>query len=301
MTTPSKINPPRNSQRQRGAAILIMTLILMLGLITLFTFRMDRKAPELEADRKTAMALAQAKEALLGRAASNDDPGTLSCPDIDNDGDADTEPSGECKLVGGVPQYSGRFPWKTLGLGDVFDGSGARLWYVVSANFRDMGISLTTLTPGTISVNGGAPATIVAVIIAPGSPVVGQSRSLANENIISNYLESYVNDNTIAPSATFNDRIITITTTELFSQSTQRIARELVVSLPHPYPVATTWYPNAAWTAKGWGGWLNSTVTTYTQTDSDHATFIFSNCTSTFKITWDALQSKSRVDRDRGC
>lgn len=306
MTAPSQNRPPRNSQRQRGAAMIIMMLIVMLGLIALFTLRMDRKRPELDADRKTALALAQAKEALLGRAASNDDPGTLSCPDIDDNGTADTEASGECKLVGGVPQYSGRFPWKTLELGDVFDGSGARLWYVVSANFRDMGTSLTTLTPGTISVNGGPPSTIVAVIIAPGPPVAGQSRSLANKNIITNYLESYVNDttiNTLAPSATFNDRIITITTNELFSQSTQRIARELVASLPHPYPVSadTSWYPNASWTIKKWDGWLNSSVTTYTQTDHDHANFIFSNCTSTFKITWDVLNNKSRIDRDHGC
>lgn len=278
----------------------------MLGLITLFTFRMDRRGPELEADRKTAMALAQAKEALLGRAASNNDPGTLSCPDVDNDGDADTEPSGECKLVGGVPQYSGRFPWKTLGLGDVFDGSGARLWYVVSANFRDMGISLTTLMPGTISVNGGAPATIVAVIIAPGSTVAGQSRSLANENIINHYLESYVNEttiNTIAPSATFNDRIVVITTTDLYSQATQRIARELVASLPHPYPPSTdtSWYPNVSWTTKKWDGWLNSSVTTYNQISNNSATFRFFNCTSTFNITWDVPGNRSQVARDHGC
>ena len=135
-------------------------------------------------------------------------------------------------------------------------------------------------------VNGKPPATTVAVIIAPGPPVTGQSRSLVNENIITNYLESYVNDtaiNTTAPSATFNDRIITINTTELFSQSTQRIARELVASLPHSYPVSidTSWYPNASWTVKKWNGWLNSSVTTYAQTDNDHVTFKFSNCTST--------------------
>ena len=190
MTTLSPINPPRNSQRQRGAAILIMTLILMLGLITLFTFRMDRKAPELEADRKTAMALAQAKEALIGYAASVDlstnapRPGDLPCPDIDNDGDAEAS-CGNASGSTGQNRRLGRLPWKTLGLPDLRDGYGERLWYAVSNNFKNNTRTpiLNSDTSGTITVrnsNGNvifdATATTgaIAVIFAPGSPLTRQ-------------------------------------------------------------------------------------------------------------------------------
>ena len=31
----------------------------------------------------------------------------------------------------------GRLPWKTFGLPDLRDGSGERLWYALSPNFRD--------------------------------------------------------------------------------------------------------------------------------------------------------------------
>lgn len=233
MTTPSQINPPRNSQQQRGAAIIIMTLILMLGLITLFTFRMDRRGPELDADRKTAMALAQAKEALLGWAATdggntaNINPGRLPCPSDDKSGNS---------LGAACPNNVGRFPWKTLQTEELRDGAAEPLWFIVDPAFQPSSglpngasaiMNSSYATQISLTANGNA---VVAVLFAPGSAIkvqnradTGQPNSPSNDPI--NFLESYVNPIVTAPLS--NDHLLTVTAKELFTVVTQRMAREL--------------------------------------------------------------------------
>ena len=303
MTTPNKINPPRNSQRQRGAAILIMTLILMLGLITLLTFRMDRRGPELEADRKTTMVLAQAKQALLGRTASetgaNPTPGRLSCPDTANQGNSAGVNAAGCYAPVGIPANAGRIPWKLLRVGDLGDGVGERLWYVVASEFINDGDpwNTTTVLAGNplITITGSQLMNrVVAVIISPGAPLQGQMRdTVANQNTLANYLESYVNGttiNTAAPSPIFNDRILTITAGEVFSIATQRVAGELANLSPPPYtpptlpsdpPLSNLGKPQV-WTINNWDAAVdnpNSSVTAST------ITLKFQNCAIVFTIT----------------
>ena len=86
MKTKNQSKALHRKSHQRGAALIILMLAIVLSLVTLVTFRSERKGPELEAQRKTTLALAQAKEALLGRVASDNDPGTLSCPSNDLNG-----------------------------------------------------------------------------------------------------------------------------------------------------------------------------------------------------------------------
>jgi hypothetical protein len=302
MTTPTQINPPRNSRRQRGAAIIIMALILMLGLITLFTFRLDRRGPELEADRKTAMALAQAKEALLGRTASDagatPTPGRLLCPDIANQGNsAGGIVAGNCFSPPGIPANAGRVPWKTLRLSDLGDGASERLWYVVAAEFINDSNPWNTTTiaaanPLITIVGNQAMNRVVAVLIAPGAPLPGQMRdTAANQNTLANYVESYVNGTTInaaAPSAAYNDRILTITAREVFSIATQRVVGDLANMSPPPYTLGIAGDPllnlikPTVWTDNNWDNAVdipNSSVTVNT------ITLRFQNCAIVYTIT----------------
>ncbi len=182
--TPRLINPLRSNQRQRGAALLIALLILVLGLVTLLTLRGGQKAPELEADHQTALALAQAKAALVGFAAGVDlsgsaRPGDLPCPDLNNDGLAELS-CGNASGSTGQDKRLGRLPWKTLGLPDLRDGHGERLWYAVSSNFKNNTRIpiLNSDTQGTITVRDSKGNVIldaagttgaIAVIIAPGA------------------------------------------------------------------------------------------------------------------------------------
>src|SRR5688500_12124286 len=93
--------------RERGVAVVI-TLLLVLGVsIGLVTSGVARTIPlKLRAENKAMLAIAEAKQALIGRAAADDDrPGSLPCPDavtnlpaaippnVPNDGIADVLPA----------------------------------------------------------------------------------------------------------------------------------------------------------------------------------------------------------------
>lgn len=289
MTTPSQISPPRNSQQQRGAAILIMVLILMLGLITLFTFRMDRRGPELEADRKTALALAQAKEALLGRAASNNDPGSLPCPSMNGtQGTANTVTSGPGTIECGnasVKSNFGWLPWKTLGLGELRDGSASLLWYMLGSGYVDKGtyspppkpLSPLTVTIVVVDVNpADLSETIVsstsipdiaAAIIAPGPPLPGQGRSgaaLTDSSYSAAYFEGTANSVTDTltikieqkrnhPLLKYNDQYLLVTNKEIIERSTPSVAQAIATELGTTYAGG---YPPTGWLPSGgvWGG-----------------------------------------------
>lgn len=289
MTTPNKINPPRNSQRQRGAAILIMTLILMLGLITLFTFRMDRREPELEADRKTAMALVQAKEALIGRALTSNTPGRIVCPAINASGFATALLVGnDCQgnPLGGVPRNSGRAPWSTLNLPDLRDGSTSQLWIVISPAFVDNGDPINSTTLGTLSIVGAAAANnLAAAIIAPGAPLPGQDRTSA---ALVNFVEGYVNNTTlnVPPNiAPYNDRTLTITPRELFTGVTSRVARDLAAANgPTPYAAANiaALIKPQVWTDNNWD---NAVDAANSSVNPGAITLMFTNCAIIYTIS----------------
>src|SRR6266705_3271089 len=120
-----------------------------------------------EREDRSMTALRKAKAALIAYAASEqwqlykgqatDQPGALPCPDILlDDGNAD------CVGAGISPTSSlvGRLPWQSIGIEDLRDASGERLWYALSYNFRkNFGTTvINSDTPGQLTVTGTAPA-----------------------------------------------------------------------------------------------------------------------------------------------
>src|SRR5688572_18649982 len=149
---PLKVRSVFSRTFQRGQAGITLLLLVGMG-ITALVFGMATPAREsTAAEKKTAAALAKAKEALIGYAASNpNQPGILPCPETDNDGSADS-PCGAAGMTA-----IGRLPLRTLGLPDLLDGYGECLWYAVSGNFKNSGASgpaqLNSDSPGTLAVN----------------------------------------------------------------------------------------------------------------------------------------------------
>ncbi|MEO7744000.1 MAG: hypothetical protein ABIR98_13770 [Usitatibacter sp.] len=158
-------------------------------------------------DHVSERALAQAREALLAFASDRPitavvGPGFLPCPDLDDDGWAEST-CGSLAGDRGQEERLGRLPWKTLGLPDLRDGHGERLWYAVSTRYKGLlncaaSAACVDLSPatglGTITVRdnsgrvlhdgtladadrGGA----AAVIIAPGAPLTRQSPAGSRE------------------------------------------------------------------------------------------------------------------------
>jgi type II secretory pathway pseudopilin PulG len=242
---------------QRGAALMIIIVILVVAIVAGLVGALSLSALNSARQEKTSAALAQAKDALLGRAVSNDNmPGSLPCPDqmttivgtnVPDDGIADLLVGNDC------PSYIGRLPWKTLGLSDLRDGSGERLWYALSPAFRDDNSArpLNSNTKGTLNITGTQTASnVIAIVFAPGNilSTPSQSRSatqtaactttgttVAASLCATNYLEgsnknlssaASPNTNYISADAsnTFNDQLLYIATKDLMPMVEKRVA-----------------------------------------------------------------------------
>ena len=89
---PPRALPPRS--RQQGAALLLLALILLIGGMTFFFSRVGDN-PSVGRDKISQDALEQARQALIGYAATYRDThvgemfGYLPCPDTNNDGAAE--------------------------------------------------------------------------------------------------------------------------------------------------------------------------------------------------------------------
>jgi hypothetical protein len=185
--------------RRRGAILLLACLVILAAIGALLAAAAPFGASAART-RITEAALAQAREALIAYA--SDRPitsivgaGYLPCPDVDGDGWAESTCG---SLEGSVGQADrlGRLPWKTLGLPDLRDGDGERLWYAVSTKYKGLlncgpshgcidmtpPAALGTLTvrdPSGRAIHDGTLADpsraeeggVAAVVIAPGPPL----------------------------------------------------------------------------------------------------------------------------------
>lgn len=144
------------SRKQSGVALIAFLLIFVTAASFALLKGLNETATQENRHAQTANALAEAKAALIGYAAGANiiptgscgsncrRPGDLPCPDRDNNGYAGigppppVGPPPSCGSAAGGNQLRriGRLPWKTLGLPDLRDGSGERLWYAVSNNFK---------------------------------------------------------------------------------------------------------------------------------------------------------------------
>lgn len=205
---------------QKGVVLIIIVLTLVMGTIVFIISQLDGNGLKIERDKKTSAALAEAKRALLGYSfgvnlsIAGRRPGDLPCPDNYplghiNEGTSGSIAGTTCNL-----NALGRLPWKTLGIADLRDGSGERLWYAVSTNYKNNTRTNCTTTntagclnsdtngtinlrnaSGTIINDGTNSSAAIAVVIAPGSPLqrqdnLVQNRTLTNYNAASHYLDN---------------------------------------------------------------------------------------------------------------
>ncbi len=217
--------------KQNGLALIALVFLLVLAVTTYIIKSLDSTDINNARDKKTAAALAEAKLALLGWAIQQNSSGQLPCPEDTNkigtidEGIAQTGCSFPTPVIG-------RLPWRTLGLGDVRDGNDDRLWYVISSGFRDAPIN-NSVSVGQLSVNSTP--NVVAIIFSAGIPLSGQIRPIPTNlapPVVSQYLDGtnsngdnlFLSANT---SNTFNDKLVFVTQSELFSLVTKRILNEI--------------------------------------------------------------------------
>ncbi len=183
----------RSNNKQQGAALIIITLVLVLTISSALLAGFDIKSQTIAREQQTINALSQAKQALINFALLSDQitgsPGVgyLPCPDQNGDGLSD-EP---CGVAG--ESVEGWLPWQTLGTKILRDSDRTCLRYVVSGDYKINPINLvspltrTPPTPGHFVIHdesntvrvGTLPAERgLAVIFASHNSVAGQSRTI---------------------------------------------------------------------------------------------------------------------------
>ncbi|MBK8399842.1 hypothetical protein [Propionivibrio sp.] len=242
-------HPHPRRQRQRGVALLlVLFVVITLGLA--FFFRpTDTSSANSVRERLTEDSLAQAKDALIGFAATYRDThpnqvfGYLPCTDTDNDGVADT-----CGLKD--VSLAGRLPWKTLGISALRDSASECLWYALSGRAKDTPKTdiFNWDTLGQFIVQDASGATLAgavahdrpfAVLLAPRAVLGVQSRpstvitECGGTNVSTDYLEGLgvlgTGDTTLVVasadslrSGTNNDSGLWITSKDIFDRVKQR-------------------------------------------------------------------------------
>ncbi|MDR3213319.1 MAG: hypothetical protein LBT71_05300 [Azoarcus sp.] len=178
---------PVSRHRAQGGALLAVALLLLLtATVMLAAARHLAHRAGRHTETTSAATLTEAKAALLGYALSYPElhpgqgMGYLPCPDNANTGSA---PGVACHARdhGAL----GRFPYRTLGLPIPDDGRGHCLWYAVAGSFKHSPKALTLNwdTPGQFEIVdtagrtlGGAEYSAIAVLLAPGPALPGQTR-----------------------------------------------------------------------------------------------------------------------------
>jgi hypothetical protein len=246
--------------RQQGAALLIMLLLLVLGGVALFSRNINGQLASASRTKANAAALAEAKEALLGYIVTYDAAhpgkfGFLPCPDINATGSTAEGEAHETNCGARYRSMLGRFPWRTIGIDPGRSKGGECLWYAVSGAWKAAGANEPQLlnpdSSGQFRVLAADGSTLiagttaserpVAVIIAPGPPIAGQTRATAASGVaqcggnftaagyLDNHAASGINNSNLSAAAdaiddfinadpggaTVNDQLIFITRSEI--------------------------------------------------------------------------------------
>ena len=170
--------------------MVMLTLLALLGL-SLFIEQFSPIQMRSARFQNAAVSLKEARESVIGDAISQSSinlAGHLRLPDVG----LAIEGNASSGFTGNTQNRSvvGRYPWKTLLNQPLRDESGECLWYVVSGRFKTT--PKTSIfnwdTRGQIDIidaNGSVIASnLVALLVAPGHPLEGQSRELASPNYV---------------------------------------------------------------------------------------------------------------------
>src|SRR3954462_5363598 len=173
-----------SATQQRGVAMLLFALVLIVGFAAVLYARLGKWADATTTKRNVnAQVLQQAKTALIGYIAkegvdlSEDVPGRLPCPESPTDAGTNNEgrAAGNCSPTG-ANRTVGRLPWRTLGIDKLVDASAEPLWYavapgwIIASGVPPTPPTINAASTGDLTFDGTAD--VVAVIFAPGPPLL---------------------------------------------------------------------------------------------------------------------------------
>ena len=182
-------------KRQQGLVLLVLVIIIVLA-FTSYTFsEISLSQISDDRDKLTLTNLKKAKQALIDYAVTYSDRvvghdfGILPYPEADfniDDGNTDTTVTGSTKNTNVVDWL----PWRALDVANLKDESGTCLLYAVSGTYKlgasvqadminedSIGMLRIRNSTGTIVQGGNEEDQVVALVIAPGAALIGQTRN----------------------------------------------------------------------------------------------------------------------------
>jgi len=174
----------RTSYRaQSGVAFLLFITVMVLTGTLLVVGKLPLNQEQYERQTSNYKHLQTAQDALLGYALSQATPGVLPCPDVNGDGDGDN-------VSGGCSQLKGWLPFRTLGLDDLRDTTGAKLWYVIDPEYTVGAVPFNSSSVSLLSQNGQS---LAFAVLAANAALTNQVRTTTFSDA-SNYLEGVNSD-----------------------------------------------------------------------------------------------------------
>jgi hypothetical protein len=228
------MNSARVRQRQGGAILFALLVGSLFGIVAYLSLASGKQPTSPQtADAALQSTLSQAREALISRAAADDNrPGSLPCPDLltdtpslansPGDGKADMLTRNQC------PSHVGWLPWVTLGIPQPLDDRHGTLWYVIAPGLHDddSAMPINSDKPTGLTLNGTGE--IAALLIAGRTPLPGQQRP---SNDPGDYIEGHWQNGTgleyVQGANVDNDKILAISRVELIAAVEQRIAHRI--------------------------------------------------------------------------
>jgi hypothetical protein len=243
-------------RNQVGSAVMLMLLGLLIMASAAIVVALSQNTRQQKIEHQTTDSLATARTALLNYLISTiQDPDSelaLPCPDLST---ATPEGVAASQCGGAGTTALGRLPFRTLGIEPLRDGSSECLWYVVSGSHKLTSLAslkdplnfgrlrLSDAETGQLLHGDSVEEGLVALIIAPGEPLANQIRTsepsihvCGGNYQAAQYLDQVgainnaaidaspfaLNDfatrsQTLAPSESFNDRVVFISHQELLS------------------------------------------------------------------------------------
>lgn len=206
---------------QRGAVIMLMLLILILGSASFLLGKLSKGDARQPGNIAAAGDIGAITDALIGYATGHGF--CLPCPDFNNDGVAETA------CGSGVP-VSGRLPWVTLGLG-ALDRWGHRLRYVVDPDFTgaascaitasisgDIAVRTRNSVGGLVNLVANTPAVVIVhgangfgalteTFAALPPPPASRIDEIANQTATTNLVQRTLSDDAAITGGPFDDLI----------------------------------------------------------------------------------------------
>lgn len=265
------VKTPKN---QKGLVLLILLIAIILAFSSYMLSGFSIHKVKANQVKETRMTLNKAKQALIDYAVTYGDldgvdagpdadfPGEygfLPCPDVSDGAIVEGGSHNPC----GTANFNtlGLFPWASLETGTLSSSAGDCLWYGVSGEYKDAASTLTAMlnedtngamraldSNGNVTQGMNPEDRVVAVIINPSSPLVGQNRNfnatskcgldyapaaylegdgvsdnstlLGGAYIVDDYINAAVGTDELA--TPFNDQLVTITRQELWDAITSR-------------------------------------------------------------------------------